>query len=280
MQVQEMTVKLVPIRNRSKLDQFILMNGERIEIKAYHTKVVPPNVADAFTENCSPHVVREDGISQIVDDYIPGPRVWLMNTTGNPDEPETLQIKKVTKGGIVFEDVRNPKHEPIVIKQTKDGGQQPARMRGEDTVLNMGRTTIVIYPYSRMAFDKETADWLLRRDASQMETMRGCLKPAREPAGHEPNDSWELEDLQLYAMMLGIEKVGPKRSTLKKQARGRSVEELVDETKTELLKRLFFRYADLDYPLPSYDEWLAYKDKQMADPSEKAARITQQETAG
>lgn len=276
--MEDRVTKAVPIRNRSKVDQFILMDGERLEIKAYHTKVVPPHVADAFTEACSPHVVREDGVSAIDDEAImPGAEVvWLMNTTGNPDSPETLRFKKMTKEGQVDIEVPNPKHEPIVVRQEKDGGQKPGRVKGEHTLLNMGSIQIVVWPYSRKAFDKDTAEWLLRRDAGQMETMIGCLKPAREPSGYEPNDTWELDDLQLYAVMLGIEKVGPKLSTLKKTAsKGtRSLEELVDETKTEVLKRLFFRIADKDYPVPSNEEWEQWRAKQKAGTkNEKAQRV-------
>ena len=260
--------KAVPIRNRSKIDQFIIIDGERIEIQAYATKVVSPALAEAFTSNCSPHVVREDGVSRIDDEAPIEDRVWLMNATGNPDSPTELEHRKHTKDGVVVEMVRNPKHEPIVIRQVKDGGQRRARVRGEDTVLNMGSTEITVWPYSRKAFDKDTADWLLRRDGTQMETMRGCLKEAREPSGDEPSDSWSLDDLQLYGQLVGIERVGKKMSTLRKDAskEKRSLDVMVDEVKTELLKRLHFRIADKDYPIPSKEDWDAYKAKHQEKP--------------
>lgn len=275
-----MVTKAVPIRNRSKIDQFIIVGGERIELKAFHTKVVAPHLADAFTNECSPHVVREEGgIDQFQDagagaGVQPGQEyTWLMNATGNPDSPEELEFKRHTKDGPTIVSVKNPKHDPLIVRQELGGGQVPARTRGEDTVLNLGKTEVTIWPYSRKAFDKPIADWLLRRDGQQGETMRGCVKEAREPTGHEPNDTWDLDDLQLYAKMLGIERVGAKMSTLKKTAKtkSRSLEELVDETKTELLKRLFFRVADKEYPLPSYDKWLSYKDGAKRRPQEADA---------
>lgn len=274
-----MVTRAIPIRNRSKIDQFIIVDGERHLIPAFHTKVVSPQLADAFTRQCAPHVVREEGGLDVIDDARPmrgTTYVWLMNATGDPDSPEELKFRKHTKEGVVEESIKNPKHEPIVVRQRMQGGQVPARVKGEDTVLNLGTVDITVWPFSRKAFDKDTAEWLLRRDASQTESMRGCLKPAREPSGDEPNDTWELQDLQLYAMMLGIEKYGKTMSTLKKDASrlGKSVEALTDETKTELLKRLFFRIADKEHPLPTQEQWEAYRAKQHAAPSrDKVGRV-------
>jgi hypothetical protein len=276
---QAMVTKAVPIRNRSKIDQFIIVGGDKIEIKAFQTKVVTPALADAFTQACAPHVVRETGGIDVIDDTSGMPQVeyvWLMNATGDPDSDAELRIRKPTKDGSIEEVIPNPQHEPIIVRQRMQGGQRKALIKGEETVWNMGAVDITIFPFSRKAFDKNTADWLLRRDAGQMQTMRGCIKPARAPSGNEPNDTWELEDLQLYAMMLGIEQYGASRSTLEKEASrlGRSILEVVDDTKTELLKRLFFRIADRDYPLPSQEQWEEFRQKQRAAPTrEKTKRV-------
>ena len=276
---QAMVTKAVPIRNRSKIDQFIIIGGEKLELKAYHTKVVAPEIAAAFTQACSPHVVREQGGIDEIQEQVAFPGndvVWLMNATGDPDAPEELKIRRPTRDGFVDDVIKNPKAKPIVVRQRMQGGQRKAMVKGEETVWNMGTVDITIWPFSRKAFDKHTADWLLRRDAGQMHSMRGCVKAARAPSGNEPNDQWELEDLQLYAMMLGIEKYGASRSTLRKDASrlGRSEMEVVDETKTELLKRLFFRIADKDYPLPTQEEWYAFRDRQKAEPSrDKVKRV-------
>jgi hypothetical protein len=273
-------VDKVTIRNTTNKQPYIITDdGQRIALTPHETRTVALEVAFKFIEQYPKAVVREQEINAVAEDIPVAERVYLYNATGGPDEKETLIVTKFTKQGQVHEEIKNPKHEAFTLSYELDGGQ---RLVGED-LLNLASRKVRVAPYTRMAFTKDTAENLLRRDAGQLNEMRGCIRHARAPQSFEPDDNWDLEDLQLYAKTIdshGLgKKVGKTVQTLEKEItrgkhEGKTLETVIAEAKTALLKMLFFRIVDPAYRLPDKDEWTrlkAAREKSKTEPKTEGA---------
>lgn len=270
-------IKPVVIRNRSQVEQYVIVDGRRHRIIAQETQVVDPEVARAFIETCSPQVVREEEGSQIVDEGWGGERVWLYNSTGNPDAPDSVKKIHFVKGQPVEFEIDNPLKKPFVVKNYAAGAHVQGTARGEETsVRNPGRW-IDIHPWTRKSFPKHMADWFLNRDAGQSSEMRGATKRSRPPAAFEPNEQWELDDISLYLKTIDSNaKVAPPESVIRGWHSAKAWDKIekhlggtgynrmtassvIDEAIGLSLRRAFYRVADPAYRLPTQEEFDSLK---------------------
>lgn len=257
------------VKNISTAEQYIIKAGIRYCIPPRQIRVMPKDLAELFLEKCSPQVVLDQGVN-MVDYDVPGMElVWLFNTTGNPDSLPTKTVQRIVKRQAVMVELPNPNYEPRIISR-ETGGEQVvvARGAGKAESLNFPGRIHQIYPYTRKAFPKDIAHWMLMRDSRQEDVSKGALKLSRPPGPFEPNDTWDYEDLQIYAAIIDSKlNVGPTLEKLAKQCGRPGIDatttkkykEALEEAKDILLKRLFFRVVDPRYTLPEKEDFEAVK---------------------
>lgn len=266
----------VALRNTSNVEQYIIHNGTRYFIEPKTIRVFDAPIAALFLDKRGTVVRREEPVVGSVQPSVFEERDWIYNTTGNKDLPETIEIPDPNgKPGRVT--IPNPKREGVVIERWLAGGERRISFKGEITSQRMPPNLIRIDPWSRQALPKTTVDWMLRRDAQSDHGLRGAIRRSRAPSEFEPTWKWELDDILLYARMVdGGCKLTPTEGEVRelfdtaetfKDAQ-KKLNELVGENvatgmadisiencKTIMLRRLFFRLADPVYPLPTQKEF-------------------------
>lgn len=255
------------VRNRTHVEKFIVVDGQRKSIGPLETKAVLPDEADKFVKENFPHVVFETAVNnQIHDEGYGGERAWIYNATGNPDSPDELEVwefinRKRTKIRKV-----NENKQPRVIKREMAGPETMKKVKGGDEIgFKSLPRTLEVWPYTRKSFPRDLASWMMRRDA--ISTVPGALKWAREPQEFEANPEWSLNDLQLYASLVDSkirlgdseEEIRRKKEKGDKSLMGKSLDKAIDEAKLALWSQLWFRIVDKLYTLPKREDFEAVK---------------------
>lgn len=267
-------IKQVALRNRGRIEQYVVVEGKKHVFPPQQVKVFDALIADAFLDRCAPHVVKEGGIASIEDDHSFGDRVWLYNTTGNPDEIKEIEVSVYKDKQHVKEKIPNPKRIPLTVVRKMGGGQVTAMGNdGEQTASARPPREYLVPPYTRKSFPRHVADWFLNRDAIQEVPLRGAIRAARAPGDFEPNDGWLLDDLQIYGTLVSASFVAVpleaklrelydmKQFTRLEDLIGGSMyerkdfEEIIEDAKGLVMKRLFFLVSNPLMRLPTRDEF-------------------------
>lgn len=190
----------ISIQNLTDEMQQIWLDGEAHVLYAREIRPVPDTIADGFLDQ-RPKFVREySGV--ICDIRRPGePLVWLANVTGNPFLPKIISRIRVVKGREeTFEKV-NPLTIPTVFTQKHGRGTRVEGEQHEAKSYHLGFAIISLPPFTRHPFPYSIAEWLVVRDGRQDEGHVGKIVQCRAPQedGFEPNMTWTLDDMRLYA---------------------------------------------------------------------------------
>lgn len=275
-------MKPAAIRNASRVEQYVIVDGRRHAIAPYQIKVFDEAIGQAFVERCSPHCIAEGGINAIDEDQPFGERVWLYNLSGNPDLSPEVAVEEYEKGKLARRMIPNPLLEGHIISHKLGGGETKAVAHGELTSLRQPARVLTLYPWTRKAFEKAHADWFLAREGARHEVSRAVGR-SRPPSGFEPNDSWELNDLILYAKTVDSRcPITPTAQTIESWHKSGKRDDLTDRlgfdcstlplqsaitTATGLMmRRLFFRVANPLYTLPTKSDFEAVKENFLTEP--------------
>jgi len=254
---------LVKLRNNTGIAQNIVFEGKQIIIGPHEEGDYVKPVADKFLEVRAPLVsVVQDDIGGVYEEASSSV-VWVANMTGNPDSSDIALAKLFVNKQWQLTEVDNPNKKPRPIQLKCDLGMQEYTAKdGALEALNLGKKVIRIPPYKRRALPAHEARWLLNRDAVSEPHCRGAAIKSRAPSDFEPRpstiDDWSLDDLRAYLKLMDPEaENGRSEEQVTRDAKKRNhrkPEEIkvhVEEEKNLIMKRLFFRLADPQYPVPS-----------------------------
>lgn len=269
----------IALRNTTSIEQFVLVDNRRYSIGGYQVRVYEGAVAEAFLTRCAPRIVREGGVGAVEEDRQRFERVYLYNLTGDPDAPKSVKVHKFVKGtGTVEAEIDNPVAKPETVKRQLGGEERPVSINGEATTMRSAPRDVTIHPWTRKAFEKPEADWMLNREGMRPKVHQSVAR-SRPPTNFEPDDSWALDDMIAYARCIDPRcKVTPSEKELRVLAtagRGRkerlvelfgevsfdSPEAVVEAAKDLMLRRIFFRVANPLYTLPTREEFLDYQTR-------------------
>lgn len=231
------------VRNTTHIQRFAIVDGQRYVLQPMTADTFDTPVADAFVaQNTGPGynwVIADDGMNKIEFPELYGPRVWLANMTGNLDAPAGSYLAQ-----------------PKVISRVSQGAQTPGRepKSGEETLVNHPSFEVTLWPYQRKSFPKAIGTWFLNRDSAS--ALAGSVIESREPWELEPDVTWNLLDLQVYA---GIVDPAIQIENIPEGVSKNEAAKAEQKIRKELLQRLFFRLVDPAYRLPTREEFNTIK---------------------
>jgi hypothetical protein len=174
--------------------------------------------------------------------------MWLANMTGNPILPKELKVEQTDrKTGIVsFITKVNPLAQAVTVGQRYGQGQaHGTETDGSPTLINLPAVWIKIPPITRVRAPISIGKWLLMMDGDQEADCRGRLIACRAPTEFEPNESWDYDDMRLFAQLMDAP-----IDTKKAYPPARELKNAVDEYKEKLFNNLFYFIVDERYQLP------------------------------
>ena len=254
---------LVKLCNNTGVAQNIVYEGRQIIIGAHEEREYVKPVADKFLEIRAPLVsIAEDDIGGVYEESSPD-IIWVANVTGNPDAPEEIKAKLFVNRQWQMVATENPNKEPRPLSLKLDLGMREYTAKdGALEALNLGKKVIKVPPYKRRAMPANEAKWWLNRDATSEPHYRGASMKSRAPSMFEPKpetvDEWSLDELRAYLQLLDPKaETGRSEDQVTKDAKKRNhrkPEEIrahVEEEKSLIMKRLYFRLVDPRYPIPT-----------------------------
>ena len=173
--------------------------GVRYDINGGGVRIVQAAEAALFLNQCRGRVVTYEPVETA---RIPGEEVvWLANNTGNPFGAKTVKLRRIVKGIWEDYDAPNPLREALPLRQVMSGGQRVIKTPdgGDEQTVQNPKIVMELAPFTRQAYSSTYATWWLNRDAQQETHHIHKLIGCREPWDFEPNDSWPLLWLQVYA---------------------------------------------------------------------------------
>lgn len=158
-----------------------------------------PEVANKFLAEYAGMVVEDT--QEAIPDRPGQRRVWLANVTGNPFLPDTIFVpgKRETDPP---EQIPNPLKQPITLEWLIT---RPEEVHVDESNLPMSHhyppTLFKLKPFDRQSVPESVAMQLIQRDSCCIPMQKGKIIECREPQPFEPNRSWGLNDLMLYARL-------------------------------------------------------------------------------
>lgn len=270
----------VGIRNVTTVEQYVLVDGRRYSVGPLQIRVMEEPIARAFLERCAPRIVREGGVGSVDEDHPREARVYLYNLSGNPDAPAEIQASVFENGKTITKMVPNPLREGVTCIRSLNGGEIIVTHKGETTARRLPPRKVFVHPWTRKAFEHiEEANWMMNREGMRHKTVQ-MLAYSRPSTNFEPNESWTLDDICLYASIIDLKcKCVPSEEILRMKAEkpnarntlvewfgeaGRNVrsgDEVVDMAKDLMLRRLYFRVANPLYNLLTREDFESQKAK-------------------
>lgn len=197
-------METVELYNHSEVAQHAyLQDGKRFTLTAHEVRPVALDVAEAFLAQ------RGKFVQVYVPAHIPArvgeATVWIANATGNPFKPERLPRSRVNRltSQEEFYEIPNPLRvaRPVEFDMNKE--QKVAKNRdGVNESFSFPPERVKIPPTTRVPVPLTVAEWLLRRDGQMLEENQGSLVQCRAPTDFEPNMSWTLDEMLLYAELM------------------------------------------------------------------------------
>lgn len=267
--------------NKSDKAIAILVEGKQIVLASGATNVFPEKIAELFTQKYSDEQVEILELDQVKpkEKLDEEKDVWFANVSGNPDAPDSYE-EEVQKEGSASKVYRNEVNPFKVARSWKE--EMKGSMYFDDQAdadkfswrSSEGSasvyTTIDIPPYKIAKFKPALAMWIRRRtmNSSIMKANLTHLIESREPPSFKPDLSWDLDDIRMFLVLAHPEldkkeereKLGFTEEQIRKTTSADDdVEQRIFEAKNNLLIRVFFRIADPSVPLPSREEFEAFK---------------------
>lgn len=250
-----MDLNEVALINSSDIEQrAYLPDGKSISMAPQEIRTWPRDMADVLLAQRGKYIQPYRPL------YIPpspGEAItYIANVTGNPHAPEMLTKKRFDKSRGIEEEFQIPN--PIRVAKILEyelQSEQVVQMGqgGSKESYSFPPKRVKVPSTMRLPVPRSVAEWLIRRDAQGDDDSRGSLIECRGPSDFEPNESWPLEDMLLYASMVD------KQANWKKFAKG----EDDHEKKLNLYRAVFNRLVDERFqPVP-----------RMAFEAEKALRV-------
>lgn len=258
---------VVKLQNTTEIEQSIYHNGRRYSLPAQTMEPFPREIAMRFLEE------RAQYVCVFVPSSVPRALeneglVYVANMSGNPFAPPKVTVTRYYKGTEELIEIDNPMRIPRVIRHQMGIGQVYLDAENgepdEKESINRPRVLIAIPPYSRIPVPLHVAEFLYGRDSRQEPHMRGTILPARPPVLFEPNETWPLDDVRLYAGLMDphsfaafLDKTKSVNAILSEaEYKGDGVR--IDDARRRMLNALFFRLVDSRYPLVDERE---FRDK-------------------
>jgi hypothetical protein len=243
-----MADKLVQVLNDSGVEKTIYETGTgvRYTIAAHTVLPVPENVAQQFLGSHPRYckIFKPVEIPHIDSDE----RVWIANMTGSPFVAATFEVYQGDdKPPKVYQNLLF-KAQPLTFTWYR--GQENIGTPEEPFYKNVPPITIEVLPFRRDPYPKRIADWLVQRCQTAPFPYTNLLREVRAPSDFEPNETWSLADMRLYASMIDPEfftrdflnEKFPREESIKDPSR-------VGEIKQLLYQYLFFRLVDDEFSL-------------------------------
>lgn len=236
-------VSTVALYNTTDVEQAAYTpDGKRYTLAPHEVRPLPRDIAEAFLLQRSKFVQTYQAV------YIPpspGESVsWIANATGSPFQPEILKRTKLNRQtGIedVYE-VPNPLRtaRPVEFAMNKTQKISDSRQGGFKESFSFPPEMVKIPPTTRVPVPRSIAEWLLRRDAQMEDGFQRSLVECRGPSDFEPNESWPIDEMLLYAEIMDS------KTNWKKHIPKNGEDH---DKKLSLYRALFFRLIDDTYNL-------------------------------
>jgi len=255
----------IRIRNVSEDSQYIITEkGVKITLLPHEERECDDKIANQFLENCRPLVEKIAEFNINSTPYSVPEIIWLANMTGDPDEPEHLNIRiwNRKEGISEYKKIPNDKRTPRPVSEPYSQGEIIDEIReGVYRGITPTPETISIQPYQRKAFSQEKGTFLLNRALQYMDGMSGALIRSRAPSDFEPTTGWSLDKMRAYLYLvdekaiLGLSEAECKEKAVSHDQYKKdktTIEKMyIEEAKTLTMKRIYFRLVNPKYKLPS-----------------------------
>lgn len=265
MQVSSAQSEVLHLINDSRVPQSVidtsLPNAPRYELQPFTSQPFPRRIGELFLSKCS-HAVRRYSPVKLPGGDPDDPTVYIANMTGNPFLPATIKVQRVHKGEHISVEVENPLRKATVVRHEMSRGQkigQNPKDPGEMTFSNQPKIPVVIPAGVRLPASRGVAEWILLRDARQEERHMGKIIEARAPGAFEPNETWPLQDLLLYAATLDSSSaMAAEIGKVPREHEYKDRPDLEREARVKFFYNvLVYRLYDMEYPLVTQDEFVA-----------------------
>jgi hypothetical protein len=185
--------------------------------------------------------------------------VYIANVTGSRMLPQDVEEVKNVDGRDVVKVIPNPNRTKQVLKFELHGAQ---RIVGPDSSRKTKKDpnfTAELEPLRRYALPENYANTILQRCARVPKPyMAGRVVRVPEPAEYEPNETWNLDDIRLYAYLTDPTHFTEKRITHEypplstfRDSDGKLNKSEVTASKRRLLEDLFPALIDDRYTKPT-----------------------------
>jgi len=185
--------------------------------------------------------------------------VYIANVTGSRMLPDDVEEIKNVEGKDVVKIIPNPNRVKQVLEFKLQGAQ---RITGPDSSRKSTKDpnfTARLEPLRRYAMPENYANTILQRTARvQKPYLAGRVIRVPEPAEYEPNETWDLDDIRLYAYMTDPSHFTEKRITHEypplstyRDGDGKLDKREVTAAKRRLLEDLFPSLIDDRYTKPT-----------------------------
>lgn len=173
------------------------------------------------------------------------PIVWIANATGNPFvSPKEILVNDKT--------YPHPLRDPRPLSWVMHRDQIPRVSDSGPYDENQVPVTIVLPAFERLPVSKRVADFVLQRDAwAQWLTPpgNGRVVLCRAPTSFEPNITWSIADMRLYAKMMNPEFFTKARmeSEFPPEQEYRGEKDKIAQGKRKLFEHLFHMLISDDF---------------------------------
>lgn len=217
-------------------------DGKRYSLAPHEVRPLVRDVAEAFLTQRSKFVQTYQAV------YIPpspGESItWIANATGNPFQPAELVRVRLNRQTGIDEEFKIPNPlfiaRPVEMALSKSQTISDSRQGGFKESFSHPPSMVKIPPLTRVPVPRTVAEWLLRRDAQMGDGYQGSLVECRGPSDFEPNESWPLDEMMLYAEAMDG------KTSWKKHIPKNGDDH---DKKMAFYKALFFRLIDESYAL-------------------------------
>jgi len=207
----------------------------------------PREVARKFLSECEGRVLEH--VPELIPSEPGTPDVWLANNTGSPNFPESFvyyTLNRLTKQKEPRAEP-HPNREPRTLNFEYDQGQR----RIANGCVNLPNLPVRLAPFSRRRVPETVARAWLTAQAMGDPSHADALILSREPTAHEPNDTWDLDEIVAYAVCLSQDfRDRFQAKTVRELGKDSSTGDILKE-KQRILKPLHFFLINPEINLPT-----------------------------
>lgn len=281
-----MKAKKLRVYNQSPKPVQVNVRGQLVVLGPFEEALYDAELARLFMHK-HPGIVKEANFfdKKAAMQFEMPKTIWVANMTGDPDAPKTIKKKEFVKRHWEVVEYDNPTLHPRPLKEEALGEWVEFKDRGG--FLSSDRKNGKVYelpPYRRLEMLAPQGDWFLSRcmNASEVDKNNHRIPVAilsREPSDFEPDMEWNLDEMLAYLQYIDASAVRAdseadvvKKMRRRKNIKQTEIEDKIEEEKRLCMKRLYFRLVDPKIPLPTRQEFVAWRNGiEEADTSEVEA---------